>query len=174
MGKPRISGLLSTLETLPRADQEAAYAHLGSLLSPGGASAHPERNQAAGGDEHEWLLDGVRAELARRGIPWVVRADKLREQPEYRGTEKRQGFAQHAAVVGPWLGGLVLNADRTQLLALSRTAAECLAQYIGKFTEVGLRQMLWNYNYVPDAIEQEFPEYVRNGWCAALVKEAEN
>lgn len=164
MAKKQVHKLIGLLDILSREDQKRVRDRCNELL--GGSHTIAD---SVSGSENDWLLDGIRHELGTRGLPFALSYQRLAEMPEYRGTEKRAGFLEAAKTVGPWLRGLLPGASRARLVALSCTAAGALASYLSAFSDVGLRQMLWNYNYVPDAFEREFPGYAANKWVAALV-----
>jgi hypothetical protein len=132
-----------------------------ALMALNGAKDEPE--QVA--DPYAWLLEGIRIELKRRkllaGLPLKV----IQDSRHY-----KQKFAPCAPAMGEWLAGLLPeDATRTDKLALSCLAARCLAQYVSRFTEVSMENLLWYYPSLPAAIERNFPGYCRQGLIPLLL-----
>lgn len=112
-----------------------------------------------------WLMDGLRESVKERGLPYNIPISALKRQPEYKH------FLESAEVVGPWLASTMPDATQVERTALAALAAKELARYTAGFSkDTGLRMMMWRYNYVPDAINAAFPEYVRNRWLARIVR----
>jgi hypothetical protein len=116
-------------------------------------------------DPHEWLLDGVHHELKRRKLYTALPLKLIQGLRSY-----KQKFAPCAPAMGEWLVGLLPeDATRTDKLALSCLAARCLAQYVSRFNEVSLENLLWYYPSLPAAIERNFPGYCRQGLIPLLL-----
>lgn len=114
--------------------------------------------------KYEWLLDGLRAELKERGLPSNTPSGVVARLREYKEFEKA------AVTHEPWLRSLVpANATRTLIAALAALAGRCLARHINEFRPVTLTALLHHYELVPDAIENSYPDYIKNGWLLLIL-----
>jgi len=155
------------LAILPKLSKDV----LGQIVSRGRALlafGGPVEIPVESGDKHEWLLTGVLRELQSRGLNGSIPPSIVKDMKEY----KKQ-FEPVAPGMDAWLRGLIHDdAERVELLALSRLAAQCLAERISTrfHAPVCLSTMLRFYIQVPDAIEDAFPSYCQNGWVPMLLK----
>lgn len=155
---------LGVLTRLPKSTLDEVVTRARALLSFGRAGENPVES----GENHAWLLAGVMRELQSRGLNGAMPVAVVMQLREYKNF-----FLPAAASMDPWLRGLLPpDAERAELMALSRLVAECLAERIsGKFrAPVCLTTMLRFYAQVPDAVEEAFPDYCKNGWVPVIIR----
>lgn len=148
------SSLPEVLKHLPKLsgkELEEVRLKVGALLALSGTSTGPTLSQ-------DWLLDGITAELRRRGL-WL-RAYPIPHKllpPEYQA--KSEGVRAHLL---RGLGATVIRP--VQRMSLGGLAASVLADYLVKRkVAVGPKTLLGNVEKVPGALEEAFPGYWEQG-----------
>lgn len=162
MAKPKFD--FASLTELPRSTLDQIVSRARALLAFGTAGDNPVESV----NNYDWLISGIMRELQSRGLNGTIPIAAIINMREY-----KTKFLPCAASMDTWLRKQVtVGTDRASLLALSRLAAECLAERIGgKFhAPVCLSTMLTFYVQVPDAIEENFPSYCQHGWIPMLLK----
>jgi hypothetical protein len=113
----------------------------------------------------DWLLDGILTVLRERGMGHMI-------PPNFR-IKNNKSFADYetqADRVRELLSDAIPNMTLTEQRSLGVIAARALADYITKFSEVGLHSMLLYVARIPEALDNAFPSYLESGTMHFLVR----
>lgn len=161
---PTLMEICNTLPHLSKQDLEQVFLRCRALMQVAGppteAIATPVIGEGPGG----WLLIGLSDCLRRRRLPYKMPAGIIQGMKEY------AFFVEAAKEIEPWLLSLVADMNRTERLHLSVVAADCLARRISAFMPVSIGTLLRQYYRVPEALEDSFPEYAKNGWFPLIIR----
>lgn len=121
----------------------------------------------AGQDKSEdWILGGILAELASRGLP--VRPDfTIKNAAAYKG------YMGRSVVVREHIEALVPDFTLNERRALGEAAAHSLARYI-TWKTISLDVLLERVDLVPQAIEKSFPGYMASGLLGVVIRHEPN
>jgi hypothetical protein len=113
----------------------------------------------------DWLLDGILTVLRERGMGHMI-------PPNFR-IKNNKSFADYetqADRVRELLSDAIPNMTLTEQRSLGVIAARALADYITKFSEVGLHSMLLYVARIPEALDNAFPSYLESGTLAFIIR----
>ena len=152
--------ILTTLPNLGVEDLERIRARCSALL---GIVQHGHKPLSDAVTTDDWLLAGLLHELKAYGVP-VSSVQFVQRSREY------LLYTKNVVGVIDWINAATPDLTKTERMAFANVAARSLRRFLtDRKIPVSLRAMLGNVANIPQALEQEFPGYVRAGLIQKLV-----
>jgi hypothetical protein len=162
-----LDDILAKLPKLSDKDLEEVLNRARALQSLSSPSKKKKEAKAAK-LKYDWLIDGYRAALSRRGLGVAFSVETIV------GWRAYKSYLQTAPAVVEWIDARIDGMDRTSWLALGEIIAEALCAELALWKEppaLSLQTFLLFTQYVPQAIERSYPGYARQGWLKLLVRQ---
>jgi hypothetical protein len=113
----------------------------------------------------DWILDGTLTVLRERGqgqmIPPNFRIKSIKSFGEYETQADR---------VRELLSDAIPDMSVVERKALGILCARALADYLARFTDVNLHNMLFYVARIPEAIDDNYPGYLGSGTLSFLIR----
>ncbi len=160
MSKQLLDQIVGQLGQLTGAERHRLYLVLANVWRTGKIEPSPSE---------DWILDGIRAELIRRGvgaIPCTTRFVNGLAPNYWKDSEAVRVDLQKRLKKS----GTILQ--QAHLLALGKVAARALADHLKAFEPkqpMGSQTLLRNVHRIPEAIEASYPGYLAAGMIGCLV-----
>ena len=157
MSNPALQTVLKHLPGLKPEEQQEVKKRLDFLLG-----SKPKN------DVSDWLVEGVCAELVRRGL-LAGKSAGYSSQLWNKVTPK--SYAKDSEAVRVFLTENIFYAlTVAETYALGRLVARALADYLQNTPGFGLRMMLQQISKVPEALDASYPGYLAAGMLSRLIR----